>query len=87
MSPTTTVMEFICVFKSFFLCLMELGALTLGTYRLIIISFSCIVPLISMKCSSLSHLTNVGLKSTLSDISIVTLACFWGHWLGKSSTL
>jgi hypothetical protein len=73
----TTVLESICAFKSFKVCLMKLGALTLGAYRLIIvISFRCIAPFISMKCSSLSHLTNVSLKSTLSEISIATPACF-----------
>jgi hypothetical protein len=78
-SPTTTVLESICAFKSFSICLMKLGA-----YRLIIvISFWCIVPFISMKCPSLSHLTNVSLKSTLSHISIATPACFQGplDWL------
>jgi hypothetical protein len=35
--PTITVLESICVFKSISVCLMKLGALTLGTYRLIII--------------------------------------------------
>jgi hypothetical protein len=58
----------------------KLGALTLGAYRLIIvISFWCISPFISVKCPSLSHLINVSLKSTLSDISIATPACFVGH--------
>jgi hypothetical protein len=49
-------------------CLMKLGALTLGAYRLIIIiSFWPISPSINMECPSLSRLINVGLKSTLSD--------------------
>jgi hypothetical protein len=70
-------LEYICAFKSFKVCLMKLGA-----YRLIIvISFWCISPFISMKCPSLSCLINVSLKSTLSEISIV----LGGHWLGKSS--
>jgi hypothetical protein len=78
-SPTITVLEFMYVFRSFRVCLMKLGALTLGTYRLIIvISFWCISPFISMVCLSLSHLTNVGLKSTLSEIRIATPACFQG---------
>jgi hypothetical protein len=73
------VLEFIYVFRSFRVCLMKLGALTLGAYRLIIcISFWCISPLISMKCPSLSHSINVGLKSTLSELSITTPACFQG---------
>jgi hypothetical protein len=43
---------------------------------IIAISFCCIDHFISTKCPSLSHLTKIGLKSTLSDISIVTPACF-----------
>jgi hypothetical protein len=58
---------------------MKLGALMLGAYRLIIvISFWCISLFISMECPSLSHLINVGLKSTLSEISIATSGCFQG---------
>jgi hypothetical protein len=58
---------------------MKLGALTLGPYRLIIvISFWCISPFISMECPSLSCLINVSLKSILSEIGIATPACFWG---------
>jgi hypothetical protein len=38
-SPTTTVLESICAFKSFSICLMKLGALTLGAYRLIIVIY------------------------------------------------
>jgi hypothetical protein len=77
-SPITTVLESICNFKSFSVCLMKLGALTLGAYRLIIvISFSCISPFISM-VYPLSCLINVSLKSTWSDISIATPASFQG---------
>jgi hypothetical protein len=76
-SPITTVLESICAFKSFIVCLMKLGALMYGTYRLIIvISFWCTSPFISMKCPSL-----LSLKSTLSEINIATLACFQGLWL------
>jgi hypothetical protein len=58
---------------------MKLCALTLGAYRLIIvISFGCISPVISMECPSLSYLVNVSLKSTLSEISLATPACFQG---------
>jgi hypothetical protein len=58
---------------------MILGMLTLGVYRLIIVtSFWCISPFISMECPSLSHWINVGLKSTLSEKSIATPACFQG---------
>jgi hypothetical protein len=75
--PTTTVLESICSFKSFRVCLVKLGALILDSYRLIIvISFWCISSFVSMNCPSLSHLINVSLKSTLSDISIATPACF-----------
>jgi hypothetical protein len=55
-----------------------LGTMTLGAYTLIIvISFWCIAPFISMK-HPLSHLTNVVLKSTLSDVSIGIPAYFGG---------
>jgi hypothetical protein len=78
-SPTTTVLEFIYVFRSFRVCLMKLGALTLGACRLIIvISFWCISFFISMNCPSLSHLLNVSLKSTFSKKSIATPSCFQG---------
>jgi hypothetical protein len=78
-SPTITVLEFICVFRSFIVCLMKLGALMLGAYKLIIvISFWCISPFISIECPSLSCLINVSLKSTLSVISIATPDCLWG---------
>jgi hypothetical protein len=72
---------------------MKLGALMLGAYRLIIvISFWCIsqihqIGVFGMECPSLSHLINAGLKSTLSEISIATPACFrGGHQLDKSSS-
>jgi hypothetical protein len=39
-SPSTTVLECICAFKTFSVCLMILGALTLGTCSLIIV-ISC----------------------------------------------
>jgi hypothetical protein len=69
-SPTTPVLVSIYVFRSFRVCLMKLGALTLGEYKLIIvILFWYISPFISMKYPSLSHLINVSLKSTMSKIS------------------
>jgi hypothetical protein len=78
-SPTTTVLGLIYTFRSFRVCLMKLGTLALGAYRLtIVISFWSISPFISMECPSLSHLINTGLKSTLSKISIATPACFRG---------
>jgi hypothetical protein len=72
---------------SFRVCLIKLGALTLGAYRLIItISFWFISSFIKMEYPSLSHLIDVSLKSTLSEISIATPAYFGGPWLGKSSS-
>jgi hypothetical protein len=62
-----TVLESVYVFRSFQVCLIKLGALMLGPYRLIIvISFWCISPFFSMECPFLTHLINVSLKSTLS---------------------
>jgi hypothetical protein len=76
-SPTTTVLESVCVFRSFRVRLMKLDALTLGAYRLIIvISCWCISPFISRECPFLSHLISVSLKSSLSKISIANPACF-----------
>jgi hypothetical protein len=78
-SPTITVLDFIYIFRSFRVWLIKLGALTLGSYRLIIvISFWCISPYISTECPCLSHFISVGFKSTLSKISIASLACLWG---------
>jgi hypothetical protein len=78
-SHMTTVLELIYPFRSFKVCLMKLGALTLGADRLIIvISFWSISPFISIECPSLSHLINIGLKSTLSETSIATPDCFGG---------
>jgi hypothetical protein len=78
-SPTTTVLESICVFKSFSVYLMKLGALTLDAYSLIIVISSwCIAPFFGMKCPSLSHFTNIHLNSTLSDIRIASPVCFQG---------
>jgi hypothetical protein len=49
-SPTTTVLGTICDFKFFSVCLMKLGALTLGACKLIIVTSSLyIAPFISMK--------------------------------------
>jgi hypothetical protein len=77
-SPTTTVLECIYVFMSSEYVLMKMCALMLGAYSLImVISFWCIFSLISMECP-LSHLINVSLKSTWSEMSIATLFCFGG---------
>jgi hypothetical protein len=76
-SPAISISGSICVLKSSSICLMKLGALTLSTYKsTVVISSWCISPFITMKWPSLSLLTNLGLKSTLSDISIATTACF-----------
>jgi hypothetical protein len=45
-SPTISVLEFIYVFKSFRVCLMKLGALTLGAYGLIIVISFGVFPLL-----------------------------------------
>jgi hypothetical protein len=51
-SPTTTVLEFICAFMFFSVCLMKLSTLTLGAYRLItVISFWYIARFISKEVS------------------------------------
>jgi hypothetical protein len=74
-SPTTTVLN---PFRSFRVCLMKLGACRL----IIVISFWCISLFISIECPCLSHLINVSLKSTLSEISIATPACFFrSQWV------
>jgi hypothetical protein len=71
-SFTTTMLGIYMCFKSFGVCLMKLGALTLCAYKLITVISSCyIAPFISIKWPSLSLLNNLCLKSTLS--------VFWGH--------
>jgi hypothetical protein len=94
-SPTTTVLVSICAFKSFSVCafksfsvcLMKLGALTLDECRLIIvISFWCIYPFISMKCPPYLKFDQCKFEVYLSDISIAIPAYFLGPWLGKSSS-
>jgi hypothetical protein len=45
---------------------------------IIVISFWCISPFISMESPSFSRLINVGLKSPLSEVNIATPACFQG---------
>jgi hypothetical protein len=75
-SPITTMLESMHAFKSFRVCLMKLGALTLGAYRLIIISFWCTSLL--LRWSILLYLI-WSIKvwmSTLYKISIATPACF-----------
>jgi hypothetical protein len=84
-SPTNTVLEFIYIFRSFRVCLMKLCALTLGAYKLIIvISFWCIPPAVSMECPSLSHLVNVNLKSTLSKYCY---SCLFSRTIGLVNLL
>jgi hypothetical protein len=60
----------------------DIGCIQVDDYYFLLVYF----PFISMECPSLSRLINVGLKSTLSEISIATLPVFEGHWLGKSSS-
>jgi hypothetical protein len=75
--PTIIVLESIFSFRYFRVCFMKSEALTLGSYRLIIIiSFWCLSPFLSMECPSLSHMINVSLRSTLSKISTGTPAYF-----------
>jgi hypothetical protein len=58
--PTTSGLESTYLFRSFRVCLLKLGALMLSACRLIIvISFWCVLPFISMECPSLSRLINV----------------------------
>jgi hypothetical protein len=45
-SPPTTILKSICVFKSFKVCLMKLGALRLDAYRLIIVISFGVFPLL-----------------------------------------
>jgi hypothetical protein len=57
----------------------EIGCTDNCAYRLIIvISFWCVSPFISMECPSLSHLINVSLKSTLSEIKYCYSCLFSG---------
>jgi hypothetical protein len=79
MSLFITVLKFIYVFRSFRVCLMKLGAISLVAYRLIIVtSFWCISPFICILFPSLSHLINACLKSTFSELSIAIPACSRG---------
>jgi hypothetical protein len=57
----------------------EIGCVDIGCIQIDdYFSFWSISPFVSMECPSLSHLINVGLKSTLSEISMATPARFWG---------
>jgi hypothetical protein len=57
----------------------EIGCIDVDAYKLIIVIFFwCISPFINMEYPSLSHLINVSLKSTLSEMSIATPACVGG---------
>jgi hypothetical protein len=76
---TTTVLGSLYTFRSFRVCLMKLHALTLDAYRfIIVISFWCISPFISMECPYLYHLIKLSLKFILAEIRIATYACFRG---------
>jgi hypothetical protein len=61
----------------------DIGCIQVNNYYHLLIYF----PFISMERPFLSHLINVGLKSTLSKLSIAIPACFGGHWIGRSSSL
>jgi hypothetical protein len=50
----------------------DVGCFLVGDRYFLLVYF----PFICMECSSLCHLIHVSLKSTLSKISIATLACF-----------
>jgi hypothetical protein len=77
-SPTITML----VLSVFLSPVVKSGTLTLGTCKLtIVISSWWISPFISIKWPSLSLLTNLGLKPSLSDISIATLAYPFGGTL------
>jgi hypothetical protein len=59
----------------------KMNALMLGAHRLMIVtSFWCISPFISMECPS-SYLINVNLKSTLSEVSNAIPAYFCGPFV------
>jgi hypothetical protein len=69
-----TVLGSTCGCKSFSVCLMkctDIGCIQVDNYFLLMYYSS-------MKWLTLSLLTNVILKFTLSDISIATSACFGG---------
>jgi hypothetical protein len=64
----------------------EIGCIDIGYIQVDNYFFCvCISPFISMECPSLPNLINVGLKFTLSKISIATPACFQRPLVGKSS--
>jgi hypothetical protein len=76
---TTTLLESICAFKFFKVCLMKFSALSLDAHRFVIaIYFWCISPFISMECPTLACLISVILKFTLCEISIAIPVCFLG---------
>ena len=77
-SPTIIVLLLISPFILVSICLAYCGAPMLGEYIfIIIISSYWIDPLIIMYCPSLSLFSAFVLKSSLSDMSIATLAFFW----------
>jgi hypothetical protein len=63
-SHTINMLVSICTYKFSDACLMKLGVLKFGAYKLIVVISSWwIIPFINMKWPSLSLLTNFGLKS------------------------
>jgi hypothetical protein len=76
--PTTPALESICTFKSFSVCLMKLGALILGAYRLIIvISFGGIANFYYYEVSFFVSFDQCKFKIYF-VICIAILACFGG---------
>ena len=64
--------------------LMNVAALVFGAYIFRIDSSSWrILPLMSMKCPSLSVLITLGVKAILFDIKMATPACFFGPFALK----
>jgi hypothetical protein len=77
------VLGSICAFNSSSGCFMKLDTSKLDTCKLtIVISSLYVVPFISMKWPpSLSLLTNLIMKSTLSDVSVAIPTWFQGNFL------
>jgi hypothetical protein len=80
---TIIVLGSICAFKSNSVCSLKLSALTLDAYMFTIIFCWWFVSYISMEWNSLSFLTNSGLMSTLSDVSVATPACLGSPFAWK----
>jgi hypothetical protein len=78
-SLTTTVLELIYAFRSFRVCLMKLGALTLGPCRLVIVtSFWSISPFISLEGPSFISFGQCKFEVYFVRDEYATPACFQG---------